>query len=678
MATINIGGRTVEVPDDLDPSKPPQQQALRSAGGAPHAPNSAPPAQPGDLRAGATRPLSATDAAAYSNSPEGRASQRQYHSARAQQAGVGAGYSGAPPVGNNATAGAAAEAEAAARYAQQTGRGAPGAVSAPAAPQPTRMQSLRNLASGTASAVGNTLLYGGAAAGGYAAASALRNMGSGGALSNTSDAPGPAIGSQLANQIPGSGTGPTPGAQPYNFWTDSETGRNLGNAANALAPLGGVVSAVKNLPKVASVADAALGGLAAGVRTQRENAPPVQTPAEPDLRGPSAIPPAQTAQPPNPGTQPPNPGTQAPNPGTQGPTTTNDVTRSGNEYSGSNIAGDITINGMPSGFGLGRGSIISPQNMAAADALAGRDNLRSMGGMPSAPMASAPVALHSGNSWQARNDLRNLEVSASSIANQSGRVTNDRGRVINPGVGDNGAREAYQAALKQDLAMRSAQPGLDLETNKSNNSLRSDIFKAQTGADVSRYAADQGLRGEIFKAAATERSARAAAAAAAQKQASDDVIRQNKLDIENADRTRDRFSIYGADGKRDEAATNQAILALDKIVPDFSRMSEDARGRALPHADALFNIYNRTRSGRELGLGQAVFGNTNPQNDSLPDFKGGKLLQQGLAGALPGQAGKDGYYVRMPNGREVQLGAGLSENELKLIRRNIETGSWKD
>ncbi len=677
MATINIGGRTVEVPDDLDPSKPPQQQALRSAGGAPHAPNSAPPAQPGDLRAGATRPLSATDAAAYSNSPEGHASQRQYHSARAQQAGVGAGYSGAPPVGNSATAGAAAEAEAAARYAQQMGRAAPGAPAAPspAVPQPTRVQSLRNMASGTASAVGNTLLYGGAAAGGYAAASALRGVGGGGAPSNTPDAPSPVIGSQLANQIPDSGTGPTPGAQPYNFWTDSETGRNLGNAANALAPLGGVVSTVKNLPKVVSVADAALGGLAAGVRTQRENAPAAQAPAEPNLRNPGATAPAQTVQPPN-------PGTQAPNPGTQGPTTTNDVTRNGNEYSGTNVAGDITVNGFAPGAGLGRGSIISPQNMAAADALAGRDNLRSMGAAQASaaqmPMASAPVALHSGNSWQARNDLRNLEVSASSIANQRGMVTNDRGRVINPGVGDNGAREAYQAALRQDLAMRSAQPGLDLETNKSNNSLRGSLFDAQSRADASRYATDQGLRGEIFKALSAERTARAAAAAAARKQESDDVIRQNELDIKNADRTRERFSVYGADGKRDEAATNQAILALDKIAPGFSRMSEDARGRALPQADALFNIYDRTRSGRELGLGQAVFGNTNPPNDSLPDFKGGKLLRQGLAGALPGQAGKGGYYVRMPDGREVQLGAGLSENELKLIRRNIETGSWKD
>ena len=60
------------------------------------------------------------------------------------------------------------------------------------------------------------------------------------------------------------------------------------------------------------------------------------------------------------------------------------------------------------------------QNMAAADALAGRDSQRSMGAVlsaqqPQTPAVQAPTALHSGNSWQARNDLRNLEVAASSI-----------------------------------------------------------------------------------------------------------------------------------------------------------------------------------------------------------------------------------------------------------------------
>lgn len=152
--------------------------------------------------------------------------------------------------------------------------------------------------------------------------------------------------------------------------------------------------------------------------------------------------------------------------------------RSGNSYAGTAadaIAGFQT-RGLP-----------SAQNVAAADALAGRDSQRSMGAVlsaqqPQTPAVQAPTALHSGNSWQARNDLRNLEVAASSIAHQSGRVTNDRGRVINPGVGDNGAREAYLAAVKNDLAMRGAQPGLDAVAMRENASLQREGMQ-QSGFD---------------------------------------------------------------------------------------------------------------------------------------------------------------------------------------------------
>ena len=447
---------------------------------------------------------------------------------------------------------ASAAPPAAAPTAASAGPAAP-VTPSPAAQPVTWGQKLRDFGSGVA----NTALHLGAGAAGYGVAAGLRNAGND---AGPSVAPGTVMGSQLANQIPGGGTGPTPGAQPYNFWTDSETGRNLGNAANALAPLGGVVSAVKNLPKVASVADAALGGLAAGVRTQRENAPPVQTPAEPAPRGPSAIPPAQTAQPPNPGAQPPNPGaqppnpgTQPPNPGTQGPTTTNDVRRNGNEYSGGNIAGDITINGRAPG-----GGGISPQNMAAADALAQRDALRSTGAAVAAgaqgggvPMATAPTVLHSGNSWQARNDLRNLGVSASSITNNGGRFDRTRG--------NNPAAQAYQAALKQDLAMRSAQPGLDLEMAKSNNSLRSDIFKAQTGADASRYAADQVLRGDMFKALGAERTA----ARQAQRDAAAAASAERKYTTERRDRGLERLDkVFETAATRDGKVDAQHLAAM--------------------------------------------------------------------------------------------------------------------
>ena len=444
-------------------------------------------------------------------------------------------------------------------------------------------------------------------------------------------------------------------------------GTALGGIAGGLAGYYGGGKAISGLRDLFGVTPEPPIDQVRARQTAPLNAPGPAATAAPSGGGSGAVSP--------PSTQPTAAGPQ-PQPSTQGTPPTNNVLRNGNEYSGGNIAGDITINGRAPG-----GGGISAQNMAAADALAGRDSLRSMGAAQQAgaqPQGfTAPAVLHSGNSWQARNDLRNLEVSASSIANQRGMVTNDRGRVINPGVGDNGAREAYLAALKQDLAMRSAQPGLDLETNKSNNSLRG----AQIQADATRYGADQRLRGDIFQAVGAQQTARTNALVAAQKQASDDAIRQNGLDITNADRTRERFSVYGADGERDEAATNQGLMALDKIVPGFSRMSEDARGKAMPQADALFNIYNRTRQGREVGLagaGQAVLGNTNPGADSMPDFKGGTIKRQWLQGALPGQAGVNGYYVEMPDGRTAQLGQNLSENELKLIRRNTQTGTWKD
>lgn len=49
-------------------------------------------------------------------------------------------------------------------------------------------------------------------------------------------------------------------------------------------------------------------------------------------------------------------------------TPTGNVTRVGNSYSGANVAGDVSINGKPAGFG----GAVSPQNQAAAQALSDR------------------------------------------------------------------------------------------------------------------------------------------------------------------------------------------------------------------------------------------------------------------------------------------------------------------
>lgn len=117
--------------------------------------------------------------------------------------------------------------------------------------------------------------------------------------------------------------------------------------------------------------------------------------------------------------------------------------------------------GMPAGF-TGQPS---PQNMAAAQNLA----QRSAGGAP-APVAAgfpgmtAPTVRNSTNDWAARNNLRNLEVSASSITNNGGRFDRTRG--------NNPAQAAYKAALATDQTLQQAQPGLDAEAMRQNGGLQ--------------------------------------------------------------------------------------------------------------------------------------------------------------------------------------------------------------
>ena len=135
------------------------------------------------------------------------------------------------------------------------------------------------------------------------------------------------------------------------------------------------------------------------------------------------------------------------------PITQGAVTRTGNSYTGpANIRGDVTINGAAPG-----GGAISAQNMAAADALAGRQAQESLarvlGQMPStAQGVQVPTIRTGANDWQARKDLENAATSAASITNNGGRFDQTGGK--------NPAALAYRAALETDNALRASAPGL--------------------------------------------------------------------------------------------------------------------------------------------------------------------------------------------------------------------------
>lgn len=182
--------------------------------------------------------------------------------------------------------------------------------------------------------------------------------------------------------------------------------------------------------------------------------------------------------------------------------TTADAATSGNQISpgvyqhGRGLYSD-SADGM--GFKPGFTGQPNAQNNAAAENLARGFN---PGGAiaASAPAAqggvTAPTVLHSGNSWQARNDLRNLEVAASSITNRpewrSGSTTqawSTRGPTGHPDP--DGKIAAFQAASAADVANRAGQPAYDMKAAQENAATQREGIQQQ-GANQRTGMQEQG------------------------------------------------------------------------------------------------------------------------------------------------------------------------------------------
>ena len=263
---------------------------------------------------------------------------------------------------------------------------------------------------------------------------------------------------------------------------NTEAGRNLSNIASALpGSLGGAIPAViKTGGAISGGIDAATRLLGAGAGAAAVSALPSSAAERTSATstagaGRGIVNPLAA----NPLAPPPvSPPAAVTAPSTTDPATTSNVTRVGNSYSGTNVAGDITINGNAPRSG----GQISAQNMAAADNLAtsqsagARERLLAAGTTPTQGV-QAPVVRHSGNDWQSRNDLRNLEVSASSIKNlpewQSGSSTQAWSTRGSTAKGDPlGKIAAYQSALAADIQRRGEQPTFDMAAARENASIQ--------------------------------------------------------------------------------------------------------------------------------------------------------------------------------------------------------------
>ncbi|KEH13786.1 hypothetical protein GY15_10865 [Delftia sp. 670] len=304
-----------------------------------------------------------------------------------------------------------------------------------------------------------------------------------------------ANGGRPEDQIPTDGYPKAPGpdgsqSNPMN----TEVGRNVSNLANAvpgalggsaraIARTGGAISGAINSGLNAPRALAAGAGIAGGAAASTPaaastgvNPVPSTAPAATST-SPQATPPAGSPMGP--------PSSAAPQEVQPG------IFRQGNSFGDS--AQSAALGAQPRGL-PSRQNDLAAQNLAAQSTARGfTPGQRTEVEQPRLgfPGFRAPTVAHSGNDWQARKDLQNLETGASSIMNRPEFAAAGMARFRGGGAqsGPPPAVAAYQAALQTDSALRQAQPGLDAETMRQNAGLMREDMQQSGG--VQREAMQQ-------------------------------------------------------------------------------------------------------------------------------------------------------------------------------------------
>jgi len=144
-------------------------------------------------------------------------------------------------------------------------------------------------------------------------------------------------------------------------------------------------------------------------------------------------------------------------------------------------------------------------DLAAADALANRSaqEVSAMAARLQQPTAAgfqpmqAPQVEHSGNSWARRNELRNAQVSASSMTEQPGYggIVTRRG-VVGGQQGGGPASQQYAALLAQDMKARGLEPELAGKAMQENAGLQREGMREQ-GANAREAGRNALAQGEL-------------------------------------------------------------------------------------------------------------------------------------------------------------------------------------
>lgn len=496
---------------------------------------------------------------------------------------------------------------------------APTTPAAPAAPQSLAQRSMGKLRSvgNTVKAVGPAIVTGIA---GSAAARYARGIGEG------DSGPDGRPGSGAEQQIPTDGYPKAPTAQPYNFFTDNNTGRNIGNTINALPGVigGGLPSQVLRAGSGAARAAtaetiglAAVGGASADIQDGRQatSAAP-QTSAQPDQQSALQDAPA---------------GVTGPQPG--GNSIRVERQANGNlAFSGENISGT------PNYIGPASGSLRG-----------GANPINVMPGM-SQDVIDRTLNNPDGSRWSAEDN-------AIMAANIRDGVDKYRGTSRQPA-----ANKYAGLPIKTAAAMRVA----DIQAASSRENNAATNATAMYGHNLTSQTA---LRSAMRAQSNSDREFG---------------LSREKQDQEIGTKRREsamkEFRVADSKDptKWDEVASQQSYDAVRQIFPKIDSASEKDRNEAMPDAKAMAKIFNRVRTQDKVGWDAMKFWESKrPVLNGMPDVAGTTAASVEQVGPFAGMVMLNGSYgdtiLTQKDGRKLNLGI-LDARERKLLETAQQKG----
>lgn len=380
------------------------------------------------------------------------------------------------------------------------------------------------------------------------------------------------------------------------------------------------------------------------------------------------------------------------------------VTRIGNEYSGTNVRGDITINGFAPGAGLNLGSgASSPQNMAAADNLAASNDITPR--LRAQAQYDAEVAnaqrindmqqrMNGAGSKAAMLDLRSPEYLAARNASVTSTISRDgrprlRSEVEAETARTRMAQDAQTAQMQNQTVQRGQELTADASRYGSDNSLRGTMYSADSQLGAKRMEKESSLRQQAMMGKLWEMSqgkpevfrslAMQAGLPDAAKLGGDMAAADQTRAMKNAEDARDTFKdlFLTPDGKIDKNAEANAHIMAAKIVPGWESMSAEQRAaNRTKVVDAVKLVQGMNATKDTSWLQKIGLDNPNGAYSQLPELvsKDGKRAQVGEVGWWEGMTtpnvGRGDTVITLPNGTKRYLRGQLEESQAALLEQN--------